>query len=211
MAVRRQTERRTGLLNLEAMLDAAEEVVLCDGIGHLTLDAVARRARLSKSGLLHHFPTKDALIDALVARVVAGWRTGCEAALAEQPPGVGRFPRAVIGHCLGSTEKLTDTLRRRTKVLIAAMVHDPSLVEPLRKVKREYMARAKADGLPPGVAEAVLLVSDGLWVDWIFGIREPTKQRLREIRQALEGWIEDCTRPKKSGPRRRGRPHEGTR
>jgi AcrR family transcriptional regulator len=195
--------------SLDAMLDAAEEVVLKDGIGHLTLDAVARRVKLSKSGLLHHFPTKDALIDALVARVVDGWRTGCEAALAATPPGAGRFPRAIMGHCLGSTDKLTDQLRRRSKVLVAAMVHDPSRVEPLRKVQREHIARAAVDGLPPGVGEAILLVSDGLWFDWIFGISEPTEQRLREIREALGRWVESFTKDPRTPARRRGRATRG--
>jgi AcrR family transcriptional regulator len=190
---------------LDDLLDAAEEVVLRDGIGHLTLDAVARQARLSKGGLLHHYRTKDALIDALVARCVGGWREECDAAYAAQPPGVGRFPRAVMGHCLGSTEELTDTLRRRGQVLVAAMIHDPSRVEPLRQIRREHIARASADGLPPGVGEAILLALDGLWFEWLFGITEPTEHRQREIRGALERWVDTFTTDTPAPPRR-GRP-----
>ena len=48
------------------LLDAAAAVVRRDGPRALTLDTVAAQAGLSKGGLLYHFATKDALVDALV-------------------------------------------------------------------------------------------------------------------------------------------------
>lgn len=42
-----------------------------DGIAALSLNAVAREAGVSKGGLLHHFPNKQALIYALFARLLA--------------------------------------------------------------------------------------------------------------------------------------------
>src|SRR5205809_615370 len=65
------------------LLDAAEAVVVRQGIANLTLDAVAAEAGMSKGGLLHHFPTKDRLVEALVA----------EDGL---PPGVGETIAAAI-------------------------------------------------------------------------------------------------------------------
>ena len=53
------------------MLDAAERVVMREGAGRLTIDAVAAEAGVSKGGVLYAFPTKDALIDAMFARVFA--------------------------------------------------------------------------------------------------------------------------------------------
>ena len=50
----------------ENLLVAAETVIIEKGFAHLTLEAVAAQANLSKGGLLYHFPTKDALIEALV-------------------------------------------------------------------------------------------------------------------------------------------------
>ena len=81
-------------MNRDGMLNAAEEVVLRDGIGRLTLDAVAKEADLSKGGLMHHFPTKDALIDAMVRRKVDAWRAEYEAAIARQASGPGRVSTA---------------------------------------------------------------------------------------------------------------------
>ena len=56
------------------LLDAAEAVVARQGIANLTLEAVAAEAGISKGGLLHHFRTKDRLIEALVTRAAENWR-----------------------------------------------------------------------------------------------------------------------------------------
>ena len=52
----------------ERLLDAAERVVVESGATHLTLDAVAKSAGVSKGGLLYHFPTKEALLEGMLAR-----------------------------------------------------------------------------------------------------------------------------------------------
>ena len=54
----------------DALLDAAEALLWEQGTQALTLTAVADRAGVSKGGLLYHFPTKEALIRGLVARLI---------------------------------------------------------------------------------------------------------------------------------------------
>lgn len=175
-----------GRCDCSAVLDAAEEVVLRDGIGRLTLDAVARETRLSKSGLLHHFPSKEALVDALVDRKVNEWledtRSGYEAAA----PGPGRAARALLATCLSSTDQWTDAMRRSSVVLVAALVHNSKHVEPLRKANREMHQRFGGDGLPPGVGDLIHLVVHGMWFDWIFGLSDWSPQRLAAVRQAIQ-------------------------
>ncbi|GGY28340.1 TetR/AcrR family transcriptional regulator [Paludibacterium paludis] len=48
-----------------ALLSAALDIMIEEGFHAVTLNAVARRAEVSKGGLTHHFPSKPALIDAL--------------------------------------------------------------------------------------------------------------------------------------------------
>lgn len=52
----------------DRLLDAAERVVVESGATHLTLDAVAKSAGVSKGGLLYHFPSKEALLEGMMAR-----------------------------------------------------------------------------------------------------------------------------------------------
>ncbi|MDQ0063824.1 AcrR family transcriptional regulator [Paenibacillus harenae] len=48
------------------ILFAASTIVKTLGAEKLTLEAVAKEAGISKGGLLHHFPNKQALINAMV-------------------------------------------------------------------------------------------------------------------------------------------------
>ena len=53
----------------EKLLRALEEIVLTDGERAATLDAVAAAAGVSKGGLLYHFPTREAMVQAAMARL----------------------------------------------------------------------------------------------------------------------------------------------
>ena len=50
------------------ILAAAAELAKEKGAAHISLEAIAKRAGISKGGLLYHFPRKDALIRAMVER-----------------------------------------------------------------------------------------------------------------------------------------------
>lgn len=49
----------------QQLLDVTAQVLADKGTAHLTLDLVAREAGVTKGGLLHHFPNKNALLEAL--------------------------------------------------------------------------------------------------------------------------------------------------
>ena len=53
----------------DAVLDAFETLLIDVGERAATLDAVAKKAGVSKGGLLYHFPNKEALIEVLLDRL----------------------------------------------------------------------------------------------------------------------------------------------
>ncbi|MBN8999427.1 MAG: helix-turn-helix transcriptional regulator, partial [Rhizobiales bacterium] len=81
----------------ERILDAAVNVAHEVGPAHLSLDAVAERAGVSKGGLLYHFPTKQDLLKALVERHLAAIEAAVEVA-----PGGGACEGndVALGHAL---------------------------------------------------------------------------------------------------------------
>jgi AcrR family transcriptional regulator len=168
------------------LLDAAEAVVVRQGIANLTLDAVAGEAGMSKGGLLHHFPTKDSLVEALVTRAAEGWRACYMAAYEDTPEGPGRMTRALLGHCLSDTQGWTEQVRHGSSAVFAALAQNPSLIEPMHAVHNDLHRRVTADGLPPGVGEAVVAAIDGLWLDWVLGLAPVDPERLARVRLALE-------------------------
>src|SRR5215208_288757 len=64
-----RTRRPRGSLRPEAILDAAEALA-ADGFDALTMRAVATRLGAAPMALYNHFATKEALVDALLDRVL---------------------------------------------------------------------------------------------------------------------------------------------
>jgi AcrR family transcriptional regulator len=187
----------------DPILDAAERVAMRDGVGHVTLDAVAKEAGLSKSGLIHHYPSKDALIGAMVLRKIDSWGDACEQSFQRHAGAPGGAARALVDACFdcpdaeGGAGEDDDDSRRRGCVVIAALVHDAKHIEPVRKVHRRIDTKLAADRLPPGVADAIHLALNGMWFNWVFNLSDLTPQRLERVRKVLQHIID---RPEQFGP-----------
>src|SRR5262249_36625617 len=115
----------------DRMLDAAEAVVVRQGIANLTLEAVAAQAKMSKGGLLPYFPRHDRLVEAMVTRCAQCWREGFNEARQATPEGPGRMARALLSH-LADTEGWSDQCQRSSSAAFAALAQNPRLIEPMR-------------------------------------------------------------------------------
>lgn len=170
----------------DRVLDATETVIHRDGIGSFTLDAVAAEAGVSKGGLLHHFPSKERLIETLVARSIEQWACDCSRAIEAEVEGPGRVTRGLVNMCLGSPGHWSEQSRRSCAVLIAAISNNPALVLPMRANHRRMLEQLRQDGLPPGVSEAAVLALHGLWFEWLLGLEDLDPHRMSTLRSALE-------------------------
>lgn len=86
---RRARQQRRRDRSREDILAAARTVLLRDGIGAVTLDAVARAAGMSKTGLYYYFASKEALVFELMFDVweSQGRRVRDAVELVESGPG----------------------------------------------------------------------------------------------------------------------------
>lgn len=173
-------------MSIDAILDAAERVASTQGVSGLTFDAVAAQAKVSKGGVLHHFPSKDALVRAMIERIVTHWRALFLAAIERTPAGRGRTARALCslvaegGQGARSSHRniepqpqvqaWTESCQRMSTTLMAAMVSSPEHLEPLRASYRDIFERIASDGLNPGCGEAVMAALDGLWLWLMLGV-----------------------------------------
>ncbi|MDP1660795.1 MAG: TetR/AcrR family transcriptional regulator, partial [Phycisphaerales bacterium] len=180
----------------DPILDAAERVAQRDGVGRVTLDAVASEAGLSKSGLIHHYPSKDALIGAMVLRMIDAWGDACDQSIARragEPAGAARGLIEACFECPHSEQKKPPSDEddaRRGCIVIAALVHDTKHIEPVRKVHRRIDAKLAADRLPTGLADVVHLALNGMWFNWVFNLSDLTPQRLKDVRGLLERLVD---------------------
>jgi AcrR family transcriptional regulator len=125
----------------ERILDAAAELVSEIGSGRLTLDAVAERAGLSKGGLLYNFPTKDALLQGMIQRLVDEVAAEREALRAEAEPGRNLEARLCTAALLklrqGKTKEVANGM-------LAASAENPRLLDPVREVIQATLDNLKA-------------------------------------------------------------------
>jgi AcrR family transcriptional regulator len=143
-----------------ALLDAAESVLFERGTQALTLAAVADRAGVSKGGLLYHFPTKEALIKAMVARVIEEF----DALVAGYDDGTpGSYSRAYVEATFEVMAGSESAGTRRRWSAITAAAADPELIAPLREAMARWHHIDPADEADPVLAMVVRLAAEGLW------------------------------------------------
>ena len=140
-----------------ALLDAAERVVLRDGAGQLTMDAVAAEAGVSKGGVLYAFSSKDALIDALFTRVFAAMDEIGDAFLVS----AGDTPEnRVRAHVLGS-RGASELVTERSLALIANFMRSPQYRKGAQDYYREALSKLDTSTLAGRKARLALLAVEG--------------------------------------------------
>ncbi len=162
----------------ERILDAAEQVVLKQGAAHLTLDAVAQQASISKGGLLYNFPGKEDLIRGMVARLSGRFQAEVARRAEGDSNPAGRHTRAYVDVSFPAPAALSALHDPVCAGLLAAVVTNLSLLEPMRDSAVAMQARLTNDGIDPVLATIVRLAVDGLWMSDLFGVN-PLDQNLR--------------------------------
>lgn len=174
------TDRATVTGARTRILDAAFHLARRDGVAAITLEAVASRARVSKGGLLYHFPSKDALVRGMVEDLQRIFEGSLDEAAAADPRPRGRSARAYLAACVEADPQQSS----RWLALIGALVQDPTLLEPWRGLVVGLPAIDRAEGTDPVVAGIVRLAADGLWLADILGTEPLTPpMRRRAIRR----------------------------
>lgn len=149
----------------EHILLSAVQVVLRDGVAQLTLDTVAIQAQVSKGGLLYHFPSKEALISAMLSHYMAGFEARLAQYIAQDTVPIGRFLRAFVLATLEEKSQETSIVASA----MSALAHHPSLLEQLRAHYAQWHQRALEDGISDSTVQLVMLATDGWWYAKMFG------------------------------------------
>jgi AcrR family transcriptional regulator len=152
------------------VLDAAETVLIERSAAAFTLDAVAAQANVSKGGLLYHFPSKDALLIALVARAVAAVDDALAGAAASTAPGAFTYAYLAITIPAEPPDPELGSHQAPVAALVAAVALDPQLLTPLREAYRRWQQRLENDGLDAAAATVVRLAVDGWWLSALLGL-----------------------------------------
>lgn len=171
----------------DAILRAAGDVVLLRGAEAMTLEAVAAQAEVSKGGLLHHFPSKQALVEGMIESLFAAFESDIETEIARDEklrlPVAGRFLRAYV-RMVTTPDEEGDAL---SFALLAAATRDPSLLRVKKGVMDEWQHRAENDGIDRDLATVIRLAADGCWMSELFGFEAgyESPHRLKAVQNTL--------------------------
>jgi AcrR family transcriptional regulator len=176
----------------EVILDAAEAVVFEAGASHMTLDAVAAKAGVSKGGLLYHFPTKEALLKAMLHRHVQHIKEIQKKKRTELKEGPGLEIKAFI---LSQTERDHKT-NRVSGALLAAVAHNPRLLESTRDDFRKHLADFTQSGLRFERAAVIAFAVNGLLLSELLSLSPlnvtQRKQVIGELFRLADEGIQKC-------------------
>jgi AcrR family transcriptional regulator len=165
-------------LTREALLDAANRVLTIKGAEGFTLDAVAREAAVSKGGLLYHFPSKNSLIEGMIARSASR----IDAALNEElEKAGGDYLTAYIRASFRTAAEPEQVSR----AFFAAIANDPKLMAPIRRrferLQRDISAAAPSEE----TGTLIRLALDGLWYSEMYSFAPPSPALRERLMEAL--------------------------
>ena len=159
---------RSRVIDRQSVLDAAERVVARIGAAHLTLEAVAIEAGISKASVIYDYKSKHALIKAVIERSVARHTARLRAHAEEQGAVADRAMRgrlaAVAAHSVSDAER-TVALN-----LVAALACDGDLRALIEAAYREQMSEITGNSAHPRQAMLAFLALEGLWLMERFGL-----------------------------------------
>jgi len=171
----------------EVILDAAEAVVLEAGAGHLSLDMVARKAGISKGGLMYNFPTKEALLKAMLDRLIAQFYDDKARIEKNIPRGPGQSLKAGIMAVMDENERRDHT----ALAILAAAAYDPSLLETLRQVNKEHVKELAGSDVKFERAAIISLASDGLLLWELLRISPFSKDERERLKEEMMRMIDE--------------------
>ncbi|WP_437223631.1 TetR/AcrR family transcriptional regulator [Planctomicrobium sp. SH661] len=165
------------------LLEVSATILVEKGMAGFTLDLVAKAAGVSKGGLLHHFPSKQHLIDALVIDLHEQFLEHWRRAVSEDPVEAGRLTRAYLRV---ATQRSEEPSSRLCKIIAVEDRQNATMRSLWRNFLTNLIHSTQPGGADPISLAIVQLATDGLWLAEMEGILDGTSQLFTSIVQRLE-------------------------
>ncbi|MEM8539948.1 MAG: TetR/AcrR family transcriptional regulator [Pseudomonadota bacterium] len=152
-------KRRQPKIMRKRILDAATEAIIDEGVDGLTLDEVARRAEVSKGGLLHHYSSKQVLHEALFDYLLSDLEETIAELIDANPHTLARFSLAYFDAVCNPN---TPDYDKKRGVFFALFAVQPELAERWASWLQDRMVEHAATD-DHAMARVLRLAADGLW------------------------------------------------
>jgi AcrR family transcriptional regulator len=162
----------------KAALQAALTIIARDGPARLTLDAIARESGMSKGGLTHQFPTKEAVLMALLEHQIEYFGDFTARYLAEA--GAASAQPQLAAQLATLREAVTQPGSVALAIL-GALTQDPSLLSQTRDASGKTVDAIKAEAADPQLALLRWAAAQGLTLMSLFGLNPLTDQERDQL------------------------------
>ncbi|HHH1032289.1 TPA: TetR/AcrR family transcriptional regulator [Yersinia enterocolitica] len=161
------------------LLDSAAKLAANNGrTGGISLSAIASASGVTKGGLLHHFPSKQALIEAMFDDALQQLDLEIDSYLAQDTVKYGCFTRAYIKSAFASSKDNT-----LWAALIFSLSADPGLVTRWERwITARLVRHIETDGDP--ALKILRLAADGAWFITLLNDKRQDKE-LSRLEQQL--------------------------
>ncbi|MBP1311866.1 AcrR family transcriptional regulator [Paenibacillus sp. 1182] len=174
-------------LKRELILKAASIIVHEEGVEKLTLEAVAKKAGISKGGLLYHFPNKDELILGMVEQLSTSFVSEFNERAENDMHSKGRWTRAYMNTSFSGDRNASDLYT----ALSAAQFTNPQMLKLLQDEYENIQNKIENDELDPIRSTIVRLAIDGLWFAEMFGLAPPDEEMRQKMMEELKTYIKE--------------------
>ncbi|HVR66857.1 MAG TPA: TetR/AcrR family transcriptional regulator [Verrucomicrobiae bacterium] len=172
----------------DRIIDAAEAIVEEHGVAALTLEQAAKRAGVSKGGVLYHFPSKEALVAAMIGRFTQRFDNAVAQMTTEDSSAKGRTTRSYVKASFGHAPGTGPKFDRACGSITAALANNPGNLAVVREQSARWQRAVEADGLDPVFASIIRLAVDGLWLGENFNLMQLNPRMRAKIEARLIAW-----------------------
>lgn len=172
----------------ERILDVANKVIAEKGLNCFTLDEVAKAAGISKGGLLHHYPSKDKLIKALIENYIDLFQSRVserEKTLSEASP--CNWLVSFIYEQFNQCKLDTNTMY----CLLAAVASKQDLLHPVLEKRKEWIEKIN-DCKDPIMALIISFACDGIAFSNLLGLEVFPEDTKAELMERLVNLSKEC-------------------
>ncbi|MBP1627613.1 MAG: TetR/AcrR family transcriptional regulator [Holophagaceae bacterium] len=163
--------------------------ILMEGRDLLTLDAVVKRSGVSKGGLTHHFPTKEALIEGVIEEMISQFMDVANRLGDSAAPGTAAGVKAYMD------ASLDPALRRASADLAKGVIRlygsdlreNSPFLDPWRKLFASRLDRFRQAGDAEGFAKAAiitLVIESFVMID-VFNLYRFSAQEMDAIKREM--------------------------
>jgi AcrR family transcriptional regulator len=171
-----------------AALQAAIMIISRDGPGRLTLDAIAREAGMSKGGVMHQFPTKEAVLTALLDQQTEYFE---EFSRQYKEKAGAQTTQPELAAQIATMREVVTKPRSIAFAILGALAQQPSRLSKSRDIDKRKVEVMKAESVDKDLALLRWAAARGLALTAMFGmcpLSDKERERLYDRLLDDEQW-----------------------